>query len=127
MIAVDTSVWISFLRGKDRSIVAEMKTLLGRDAVVLPVPVWIELLGGLGKKDRPKLKRLLRALPMLQPTEATWRLLEAWVDRASSSGNHFGMGDLLIAGLAAENNHALWSVDSDFQRMADLGFVRLHA
>lgn len=127
MIAVDTSVWIVFFRGKDPAVTARLQDLLRRDAVVLPVPVRIELLGGLGRQDRARLKKLLDAVPPVRPTAETWTLIETWVERAWASGDHFGMGDLLIAALAAEGKHALWSLDGDFARMAALGFITPYA
>jgi len=34
--------------------------------------------------------------------------------------------DLLIAGIADENESSIWSRDADFARMQRLGFVRSH-
>ena len=44
-----------------------------------------------------------------------------------AAGQRFGIGDLLVAGIAAENDCALWSLDPDFSRLARLGFVTLFA
>jgi predicted nucleic acid-binding protein len=126
VIAVDTSVWIDFFRG--RAPAAErLPPLLDQDQVVLPVPVRIEILSGARKAERPRLERLLSALPILHPTRETWQRIENWVTTGRASGHRFGVGDLLIASLAAESGYALWSFDTDFARMARLGLVTLAA
>ncbi len=126
MIAVDTSVWIDFFRGRS-SIVERLSGLLDRDEVALPVSVKIEILSGARKSEVSQLERVLAALPILYPTEHLWKLLEKWVTAGAAAGQRFGVGDLLVAGLAALHGCALWSLDSDFARMASLRMVTLAA
>ena len=124
MIAVDTSIWIDFFRG--RTVVAErLNALLDRDDVVLPIPVRIEILSGAKRSERPRLGRLLAALPVLVPTNASWKRIEGWVTAGVAAGHRFGFGDLLIAALAVDHGCPLWSLDRDFRRMASLGMVTL--
>lgn len=126
MIAVDTSVWIDFFRG--RSAVTEaLSELLDRDQVALPIPVRIEVLSGARKAERARLGRLLSALPVLYPTDASWARIETWVMKGAASGHRFGCADLLIAALAVDHDCALWSLDNDFSRMASLGMVQAAA
>jgi predicted nucleic acid-binding protein len=124
VIAVDTSVWVDFFRGK-KPVAERLLALLDTDEVALPVPVRIEILSGAGKGDQVRLARVLSALPLLTPTEATWTRMEQWVGAASAAGHRFGLGDLLIAAIAAENECVVWSLDGDFARMAKLGFVSM--
>jgi predicted nucleic acid-binding protein len=126
LIVVDTSVWVAALRGRDRPTRAALETLLDADEVALAAPVRIEILGGARKADQPRLRRVLSALPVLYPGEPTWALMESWIQRAASRGERFGVADLLIAALAAERGHAIWSLDADFARMSRLGFVAIH-
>ncbi len=127
MIVVDTSVWISFFRGSSPGITAELRARLDRDEVALPAPVLVELLAGASRADAPKLKRVLSALPQWRPADATWTTIETWASWASARGQRFGIGDLLIGGIAAAHGAAVWSLDGDFERMNQLGFVRLFA
>ena len=124
MIAVDTSVWIDFFRGRSLA-VEKLSVLLDRDEVVLPVPVRIEILSGARKSESQGLGRILSALPVLYPTEATWSRMESWVTAGTVAGQRFGLGDLLVAALAVEHGCTLWSLDSDFARMARLHMVTL--
>lgn len=122
MIVVDTSVWIDFFRGR-QPVAEKLTALLEQDEVALPIPVRIEILSGAKRAERPRLGRLLSALPVLYPTDASWQRVEAWVTTGAARGHRFGFADLLIAAIAADNGCNLWSLDSDFSRMARIGLV----
>jgi len=126
MIAVDTSVWIAALRAANSPEARALKTLLDADEVLLPLPVRIELLSGASKSDRPGLRWALSALPIAYPTEETWQTVDDWIERASSSGERFAFGDLLIGAIAEENGAVVWSLDRDFERMDRSGLVHVH-
>jgi len=123
VIVIDTSVWVEALRrAKSREAVV-LRALLDADEAVVPVPVRVELLSGASNADRLRLRRGLSSLPLIYPSEDTWKLIDAWIDRAGRAGERFGLGDLLIGALASEAGALLWSLDADFERMERLGFV----
>ena len=124
MIAVDTSVWIDFFRGRAPAAL-KLPLLLDRDEVALPVTVRIEILSGAKKSERQRLVRVLSALPILYPTDELWRRIDGWVAEGAAAGQRFGVGDLLVAALAVEHGCTLWSLDNDFARMARLRMVTL--
>lgn len=126
MIAVDTSVWIEFFRGR-QPVADKLAALLDRDEVALPVPVRIEILTGVRASEQPRIGGLLAALPLLQPTDSTWDRIETWAVTGAAAGQRFGVGDLLVAAIALEHQQTVWSLDADFRRMARLGFVALAA
>ena len=96
------------------------------DQVMLAAPVRVEILSGSSKRDYSRLRILLSALPLLLPTENSWAVMETWVQEAVRAGQCFGIGDLLIGAIAAENKIPIWSLDSDFSRMAAFGWLQLH-
>ena len=122
MIAVDTSVWVDFFRGR-QPVTEKLTELLDHDEVALPVPVRVEILSGARSSERTRLGRLLSALPTLYPSDASWRRVETWVTTGAARGHRFGFADLLIAAIAVENNCSVWSLDDDFSRMARIGIV----
>jgi predicted nucleic acid-binding protein len=126
LIAVDTSVWVQALRSRESREASHLDRLLDEDAVLLPIPVRVELLSGSSKHGLPKLTRLLSALPVLEPRSSTWVLVLKWTEEARNRSQRFGFGDLLIGAIAAEADAPIWSLDDDFVRMRRLGFLKIH-
>jgi len=126
VILVDSSVWIDAMRDGAGAEASHLRDLLDADEVALAAPVRVELLSGASKRDRPHLRRNLSALPNLRPDDGTWTRIDGWIDRAGDAGEHFGFADLLVASIAADGSHEVWSNDDDFRRMAKLKLVKLH-
>jgi predicted nucleic acid-binding protein len=116
VIVVDTSIWIRALRSASGPEALVLRSLLDADEVALPVVVRSELLMGANPADRKKLTRQLKSVPLLYPSDQSWRTIDAWTATTSRAGAAFTVGDLLIGGL-------VWSADSDFARMESLKLV----
>ena len=123
MIIVDTSVWVAALRSAASPDTIALRSLVEADEVALAVPVRPELLMGTRAADRAKLEKALSGLPLLYPTDETWRTIDRWTATASRAGHTFAIGDLLIAVLAEEIAGLVWSYDADFARMETLNLV----
>lgn len=123
MIVVDTSVWVDATRRPNGTSSRTLQALIDADEVALALPVRLELLAGLRKKDRAAFVRALSGLPVLVPSEDTWRLIEGWIPAAADKGHRFSVTDLLIAGLTAEIGGLVWSRDSDFDQMESLELI----
>jgi predicted nucleic acid-binding protein len=126
VIFVDTSIWVEALRSGNSAVALHLTALLDADEVALAAPVRIEILVGASSRDSVQLSRSLSALPIFFPNEQTWSRIDDWLDRARKAGERFGFADLLIAAIAAENQAPIWSLDSDFARMAGIGLVEMH-
>jgi predicted nucleic acid-binding protein len=126
VIVVDTSVWVSVLRKAMDPNADALRSLLDSDEVALPVSVRSELLMGATGATRRQLANRLSALPLLYPTDETWRTLDSWTERASRSGHFFSLGDLIVGILAAEAGALVWSLDEDFERLEKLQLVQLY-
>jgi predicted nucleic acid-binding protein len=124
LIVVDTSVWIA--AGKQPRVADALRGLLEADEVSLALPVRLELWAGIPKHQRKSFLRTYAALPLLHPTEETWRTLPGWIAKATDSGQSFTIIDLLIAALADEIGGLVWSLDQDFERMERLQLVSLY-
>jgi predicted nucleic acid-binding protein len=126
VIVVDTSIWVAALRAGSGEEALHLRELLDADEVALPVAVRAEILSGARATDRIRLRRSLSALPVLYPNAVSWNLIDRWIDQAAEAGERFGFADLLIGALAAQSGAAVWSLDSDFARMARVGLLEIH-
>ena len=124
MIVVDTSVWIDAHRRPSGKVAHTLDALLDADEVALPLPVRLELVAGVSRRDRAALLRGLSALPVIRATDDTWKLIERWVPAAADKGYRFGLSDWLIAALASEIGGIIWSLDEDFADLERLKLIR---
>ena len=124
MIVVDTSVWIEAHRRPAGDTATALHSLLDADEVALAVPVRLELVAGVAKRDRPALVKALGGLAVVHPTDETWDRIATWVPIAADKGVRFGLADWLIAALAADIDALVWSLDADFADMEKLKLIR---
>ncbi len=126
MIVVDTSVWVEADRRPVGHLPNALRSLGDADEIALALPVRLELASGVARRNRQAFMHRLSGLPVVVPTEDTWKLIESWIPAAADKGHRFAVSDLLIAALAHEIGALVWSLDDDFQRMERLGLVQMY-
>jgi predicted nucleic acid-binding protein len=126
VIVVDTCVWVEADRRPAGAVPRALRSLIEADELALALPVRLELSAGIARKHRRAFAHGLSGLPLVVPTEETWRLIEGWIPRAADKGHRFAVTDLLIAGLAHEIGALVWSLDEDFARLERLGLAQLY-
>jgi predicted nucleic acid-binding protein len=123
VIVVDTSVWIEVHRRPQGQHARTLNALLDADEVALALPVRLELMAGVSRRDRAALLRGLSALPLVRPTDETWNLIDRWIPGAADKGYRVGLSDWLVAALASEIGALVWSLDEDFELLERLKMV----
>lgn len=113
----DTSVWVSYLRQGRRGQAADLDHLLDTGEVVVCGPVVAELLAGADEPTRGELWGLLVSLPWadLGPTE--WRRVGETAAALRAAGLSLPLTDIEIAVAASAATAAVWSDDSDSDRI----------
>lgn len=117
MVLPDTSVWVDFSRRGSRGRAAGMRALLDAGEVATCGPVAAELLAGAEGEVAERMWETLSSLPWAELDPAAWREVGDTARRLRRSGQALPLTDLAIAVAAARAGHALWSLDSDFERI----------
>lgn len=118
MVLPDTSVWVDFSRRGAKGAAATMRDLLDRREVATCGPVAAELLAGTEGEVAERIWDTLSSLPWVQLPATGWQEVGQVGRRLRRTGQMLPLTDLAIAVAAARSGHALWSLDSDFERIA---------
>jgi len=94
-----------------------MRALLDSGEVATCGPVVAELLAGAEGEVAERMWETLSSLPWVELSSAAWREVGATARRLRRAGHTLPLTDLVIAVAAARAGHALWSLDSDFERI----------
>lgn len=131
MIAVDTSVWIDFLNGRNAAHVQQLRAILGAEEVIVGDLMLCEVLQGLeSERMAQEVEALLRHFEIVPMAGEAIAVAAAHNFR---SLRRRGITirrtiDLLIGTWCIENRAPLLHNDSDFRPMArHLGLIELTA
>lgn len=131
MIAVDTSVWIDFLNGRNAAHVQQLRAILGAEEVIVGDLMLCEVLQGLeSERMAQEVEALLRRFEIVPMAGEAIAVAAAHNFR---SLRRRGITirrtiDLLIGTWCIENRAPLLHNDSDFRPMArHLGLIELTA
>jgi predicted nucleic acid-binding protein len=118
VVLPDTSVWIPYFRSASGAEGDRLEALIGEGEVAICGPVLAELLGGASEAQRSAIVDTVGDLPWADLDHGSWRDIGATARRLRQAGQTLPLTDLAIAVAAARAGHALWSLDSDFERIA---------
>jgi predicted nucleic acid-binding protein len=127
MVLPDTSVWIPYFRSHSGLDGDHLEELIEAGEVAVCGPVLAELLAGAGDAQREAVIGTVGGLPLAGLNRSAWERVGGLARRLREAGQTLPLTDLAIAVAAAEAGHALWSLDSDFERIAPaLDGLELH-
>lgn len=119
-VVADTSVWIEYLRQGERGWAAELDDLLERGQVLMCGPVLAEFLAGLPPERRSAFWVRLQALPWAELERAAWLRVASVAGDLRRRGQVVALTDIAIAVAAAAGSAAVWTADTDFERVLEV-------
>jgi predicted nucleic acid-binding protein len=121
MVIVDSSAWIDFLNRPDGAVGQEVARLLTANEVVVVGMVLAEVLQGARNAGQVAVvDSRLAGLPYAEVTRTTWRKAAELAVHLRTEGQATALSDLLIASVALEQGHEVFTTDQDFQRVPGL-------
>ena len=115
MVLVDTSVWIAFFRSGKSVDAGNLDTLLEQGSACICGLVEAELLPGLRRADRERLKDLMEGLPRVETPERIWDVVRDIQVKALDKGiGPFSIPDLIIAAVALHHGFPVFTRDRHF-------------
>ncbi len=124
MVIIDASVWVRAFRVNSSIERQEVDRLLAQGEAVMVGGVLAEILqGARSEQEFDSLHERLSALPYEEATQETWARVGALSYQFRQQGLMVALVDLLIAALALEHDHQVYTLDEHFQRVPEL---RLH-
>jgi hypothetical protein len=117
VVLPDTSIWVGYFRNSPRADADRLAALISAGEVVLCGPVLAELLAGTREDQRAGLLETLLGLPWADLDVEGWLKVGEAAAALRAEGVSLPLTDLTIAAAALRGGHALWSHDSDFERI----------
>ena len=113
MFLVDTSIWIDYFRGGDKS--REMDFLIDENLIVINDIILAESVPYLKIKKQLKVISLLQEINKIH-LQVSWReIIEFQTNCLKKGINGIGLPDLMIAQNARQNDCEIYSLDKHFQ------------
>ena len=121
MVIADTNIWISYLRDPDSETGLALQALIDQNQILMAGVVFAEILqGARTQRDYDSLLTALTAFPYEEMNDTTWALAGRVGFHLNRSGSLIPLTDLAIAALALQGGHAVFSMDSHFDRVTAL-------
>lgn len=124
LVIIDTSVWIQYFRDPDSAEGDEVERLINAGEVAMVGAVYAELVqGARSEKEVLDLEYDLDAFPFLETKKDIWRRAGRLLFDLRRQGLTVPVTDVLIAAVALEGGHHVYTLDEHFRRVPGL---RLH-
>jgi predicted nucleic acid-binding protein len=115
MVLVDTSVWIAFFREGSSSAARRLEVLLEEGEACICGLIEAELLPGLRREDRIRVRTLMTGLPCLETATDIWADVADIQERSLAQGlGPFSIPDLVVASVALRHEVPIFSLDKHF-------------
>lgn len=111
-------MWVEFFRRGDRGRARGLRDLILRDEAVMCGPVAAELLKGVEPSQHAELWTTLVGLEWRDLNREDWRRTGEVASELRRRGESLPLTDVAIATTAARAGAAVWTADSDFERIA---------
>jgi len=120
-VLIDTSVWVEYFRGKNAEVTQQVGNLIRDGRALLCGLVLSELMAGVKtQRDRDALRHALDALDYIEASRATWILVGETVTSLRIQGLGIALTDLVVAALAIQHDCEVFTLDSHFDRIAEV-------
>lgn len=121
MILVDSNVWIEYLRSPDGPIGRVLNALLDRREAAIAGVVFAEVLQGTRKEeDFARVERGLQSATYIETIRSAWRRAARLSIELQRQGQPVPLTDLVIAAVALEGDHQVFTSDQHFERIPGL-------
>lgn len=121
MVIIDSSAWIHFINQPASPEGRAVRALVERGEAVMVGIVLSELLqGAQSQRDAEELKYVFNGLPYIECQQTTWIRAAELSREMRQKGQAVALTDLLIAALALEHGHLVYTLDVDFQRIPEI-------
>ena len=121
MIVVDSAVWIDYLRRTDSDAGRRLDRFLEQGEVILTGVVLAEILQGTsGERDHARLEAALETATYVEANREAWIRAGRLSRDLRKSGHGIPLTDLIVAAIALEGGHQVFTFDPDFKRIPDL-------
>lgn len=126
MVLVDTSIWIAFFKSPKSADARNLDTLLEEGSACICGLVEAELLPGLRRADRQRVKDLLAGIPRVETPERIWDVVRDIQVKALGKGiGPFSIPDLVIAAVALHHGFHVFTRDRHFIDIATVSKLSL--
>jgi predicted nucleic acid-binding protein len=115
----DSSVWVEYLRRGVRGWAAEVAEGIERGEVLVCGPVLAELISGTGPETSERLWNWLSALPWAPLSRPAWHQVGSIRRKLLRAETTVPLVDIAIAVAAMRAGAAVWTADSDFERILE--------